>query len=63
MRNLGGSAIWGLAIALSLVAGAVVAARTTLPAAVAELLTTFGGGVLLAAIALELVPSADEARP
>lgn len=61
MRNLGASAVWGVAIGLSLVLGAIVAARTRLPASVAELLTTFGGGVLLAAIAFELVPAADEA--
>jgi ZIP family zinc transporter len=61
MRNVGASALWGLAVGLSLVVGAVVAARVRLPPAVAELVTTFGGGVLLAAIALELVPSADAA--
>ena len=52
VRNLGASALWGLAIGSSLVVGAVVAARTSLPPAVAELVTAFGGGVLLAAIAL-----------
>ena len=46
---------------VSLVVGAVVAARTSLPPAVAEFVTAFGGGVLLAAIALGLVPAADEA--
>jgi zinc transporter, ZIP family len=61
MTNLGASAVWGIAIGLSLTAGAVVAARARLPSKVAELLTTFGGGILLAAIALELVPEADEA--
>lgn len=61
MRNLGASALWGLAIGSSLVVGAVVAARTSLPPAVAEFVTAFGGGVLLAAIALGLVPAADEA--
>ncbi len=61
VRNLGASALWGLAIGSSLVVGAVVAARTSLPPAVAEFATAFGGGLLLAAIALELVPAADEA--
>jgi hypothetical protein len=40
-------ALWGLAIGSSLVVGAVVAARTSLPPAVAEFVTAFGGGVLL----------------
>ena len=61
MRSLGASAVWGIAIGLSLVLGSIVAARTKLPPAVAEFLTTFGGGLLLAAVALELVPAADEA--
>jgi len=61
VRNLGALALWGLATGASLVVGAVVAARTSLPPAVAEFVTAFGGGVLLAAIALELVPAADEA--
>jgi ZIP family zinc transporter len=61
VRNLGASALWGLAVGSSLVVGAVVAARTSLPPAVAEFVTAFAGGVLLAAIALELVPAADEA--
>jgi zinc transporter, ZIP family len=52
--------VWGAAIGLSLVVGALVAAWTKLPSAVAEFVTAFGGGVLLAAIALELVPAADE---
>ena len=61
MRNIGALALWGLATGASLVVGAVVAARTSLPPAVAEFVTAFGGGVLLAAIALGLVPAADEA--
>jgi zinc transporter, ZIP family len=59
--SLGALALWGLAIGASLVVGTVVAARTSLPSAVAEFVTAFGGGVLLAAITLELVPAADEA--
>jgi len=61
VRNVGALALWGLAIGSSLVVGAVVAARTSLPPAVAEFVTAFGGGILFAAIALELVPAADEA--
>lgn len=60
MTNPGGSIVWGLAIAASLVAGGVVAAAVGLPARAAATITAFGGGVLLAAIALELVPEADE---
>lgn len=59
MGNLGPSIGWGLVVALSLVAGAVVAARVRLPEDTAATLTAFGGGVLLAAVALELVPDAD----
>lgn len=59
MPNLGPSIGWGLVVAASLVAGAVVAARVRLPERVAATLTAFGGGVLLAAVALELVPDAD----
>jgi ZIP family zinc transporter len=60
MTNLGASIVWGLAIAASLVAGGVVASAVGLPARVAATITAFGGGILLAAIALELVPQADE---
>jgi zinc transporter, ZIP family len=59
MPNLGPAAGWGLVVALSLLAGAVVAVRLRLPERVAATLTAFGGGVLLAAVALELVPEAD----
>jgi ZIP family zinc transporter len=57
--NLGPSIGWGLAVGLSLVAGALWAARVRLPERAAATLTAFGGGVLLAAVALELVPDAD----
>ena len=60
MTNLGAAIVWGLAIAASLVAGGVVASAVGLPARAAAAITAFGGGVLLAAIALELVPEADE---
>ncbi|MGH2742164.1 MAG: ZIP family metal transporter [Thermoleophilaceae bacterium] len=59
MANLGPSIGWGLVVALSLVAGAVAAAVARLPERAAATLTAFGGGVLLAAVALELVPDAD----
>ena len=59
MANLGPSVGWGLAIAASLLIGASIAAATKLPERLAALITAFGGGVLLAAIALELVPEAD----
>jgi zinc transporter, ZIP family len=57
--NLGPSIGWGLIVGLSLLAGAAVAAWVRLPERVAATLTAFGGGVLLAAVALELVPEAD----
>src|ERR671917_2938054 len=59
MENFGASLAWGLVIGASLVAGAVAAALLRLPERVAATLTAFGGGVLLAAVALELVPEAD----
>jgi ZIP family zinc transporter len=64
MENLGASLGWGLAIGVSLVIGAVAAALVRTPERVAATLTAFGGGILLSAIALELVPEADrEAGP
>lgn len=60
MSNLGPLVGWGVVVAASLAAGAVTAAVTRLPARVAAVITAFGGGVLLAAVALELVPDADE---
>jgi ZIP family zinc transporter len=59
MENLGASLGWGLAIGASLLVGALAAAALKLPERVAATLTAFGGGILLAAIALELVPEAD----
>ena len=59
MTNLGASVGWGLAIAASLLAGALAAVLLRLPERVAATLTAFGGGILLAAIAFELVPDAD----
>jgi ZIP family zinc transporter len=51
--------LWAAVVGLSLLGGAVAAAVLRLPGRVAGLLTSFGGGVLLAAVALELVPEAD----
>jgi zinc transporter, ZIP family len=59
VENLAASLGWGVVVGASLVAGAVAAAVFTLPVRVAALLTAFGGGVLLAAIAFELMPEAD----
>jgi len=59
MANIGPSIGWGLAVALSLLAGALAAARFRLPERMAATVTAFGGGVLLAAVAFELVPDAD----
>jgi ZIP family zinc transporter len=60
MSSFGASAGWGLAVAASLVVGALAAAGLQLPPRVAATLTAFGGGILLAAVAVELVPEADE---
>jgi zinc transporter, ZIP family len=59
VSNLGASAGWGLVVGGSLVLGAVAAALVRLPGRVAAMLTSFGGGILFAAVALELVPKAD----
>ena len=56
---LGEAALVAALVGLSLVAGAVVAARVKLSTAAGSGLTAFGGGLLLAAVALELVPEAD----
>jgi ZIP family zinc transporter len=57
--ELGEAAGWGAVVGLSLVAGAVAATLVTLRPWAAETLTAFGGGILFAAVALELVPEAD----
>jgi ZIP family zinc transporter len=59
VANLAASAGWGLVIGASLLVGAVAAVLLRLRASVAATLTAFGGGILFAAIALELVPEAD----
>jgi ZIP family zinc transporter len=59
MENLGSAVGWGAVVAASLLAGAVAAALLRLPERVAAALTAFGGGTLLAAIGLELLPEAN----
>ena len=60
MSDLVASAGWGLAVAASLLLGALAAAALRLPSRAAATLTAFGGGILFAAIAVELVPEADQ---
>jgi hypothetical protein len=50
----------GVVVAASVAAGAVAAAVLRLPSRGAALVSSFAGGVLLAAVAFELVPDADE---
>ena len=59
MGELGPALGWGLAVGASLLAGALAAVTLKLPERVAATLTAFGGGVLFAAVAFELVPEAD----
>jgi ZIP family zinc transporter len=59
MSNLGASLGWGSLVGASLLAGAVAAVLFRAPERIAAELTAFGGGILFAAIALELVPEAD----
>jgi ZIP family zinc transporter len=59
MSNLAASVGWGLAVGASLLLGAVAAVLLHLPERIAAIVTTFGGGILVAAVAFELVPEAD----
>lgn len=59
MENLVEPIGWGLVVAASLLLGALVAAALELPPRLSAIVTAFGGGTLLAAVALELVPEAD----
>jgi ZIP family zinc transporter len=59
MSNAGASIGWGLVVGGSLLAGALVAVVLELPSRIAAVVTSFGGGILVAAVALELVPDAD----
>jgi ZIP family zinc transporter len=64
LSELGEASAWGALVGLSLLAGAGAAAVVRLPERVAATLTALGGGILLSAVALELVPEADaEAGP
>ena len=60
MSAVGAAVVWGLAVGAALLVGAVAAAGLRLPSRVTALITAFGGGILLAAVALELLPEADE---
>src|SRR5918996_1656659 len=60
MSAPGESAVLGLLIAGSLAAGAFIAVRVKLPERIAGTIAAFGGGILLASVALELVPAAGE---
>jgi ZIP family zinc transporter len=61
VENLGEAMAWGALVAASLLGGALAAAAFRLPSRTAAVITAFGGGTLLAAVALELVPEADAA--
>ncbi|MBA2331791.1 MAG: hypothetical protein H0V94_03260 [Actinobacteria bacterium] len=50
---------WGFALAASLLVGALAAVLLKLPERLAAIVTAFGGGLLFAAVAFELVPRAD----
>jgi len=50
----------GVLVAVSLLAGAAAAAWLPLSPSLAALISAFGGGILFAAIAFELLPEADE---
>ncbi|MDQ3876411.1 MAG: hypothetical protein M3322_12860 [Actinomycetota bacterium] len=60
MSDVDASLLVGLAVGASLLGGAVVAVLFDLPGPVASVVTSLGGGLLLAAVAFELVPEADE---
>jgi zinc transporter, ZIP family len=59
LSNLGPSLGWGLVVGGTLLAGALAAAYVRLPDTVAATLTATGGGIMFAAVALELVPESD----
>jgi ZIP family zinc transporter len=54
------AAPWAAAVGGSLLAGASVAAFTEMHARTTAAVTVFGGGALLAAVAFDVMPSADE---
>ena len=59
MSNLDASIVLGLMVGPSLLAGAVVAGSVDLAGRIAAIVTSLGGGLLLAAVAFELAPEAD----
>jgi zinc transporter, ZIP family len=59
LSTLGAAVGWGLVVGGSLLAGALAAAYLRLPSKVAAGLTALGGGIMFAAVALELVPESD----
>jgi zinc transporter, ZIP family len=59
MEHVGAAIGWGIVVGASLLLGSLAAAGLRLPERLAAILTAFGGGLLLAAVALELVPEAD----
>jgi zinc transporter, ZIP family len=59
VSDLGASVAWGLVVAGSLLAGALTAATVRIPGRLAATVTAFGGGTLIAAIGLQLVPTAS----
>jgi ZIP family zinc transporter len=61
LSELGEAAAWGAIVGLSLLGGAVVATVARLPERAAAALSAAGGGILLTAVAFELVPEADAA--
>lgn len=54
------SVLWGAAVGGSLLVGALLAVRLEVQERTAAVATMFGGGLLLAALAFELVPEADD---
>lgn len=59
VSELGPAVGVGAIIAASLFVGAIAGAWLDLPARLPATITAFGGGILLATVALELVPEAD----
>jgi ZIP family zinc transporter len=59
VTNVGVTSGLALLVATSLVVGAVAAAWLRLSPSLAALISSFGGGILLAAVGFELLPEAD----
>jgi ZIP family zinc transporter len=60
VSDLVAAIFWGLLVGASLLAGGILAVVRELPARTSALVTSFGGGLLIAAVAFELVPEADQ---